>query len=73
MITHTAVSGGTVTIDFVAGATDTTADFVLQSASTVDGTYLDDGLAGPLTGGGGNFQVSTPVNGPTQFYRIRRN
>jgi hypothetical protein len=72
-ITSIILSGANVVIQFTANSDDTTANFVLQSASTVNGTYTDVNPAATVTSlGSGNFQVIYPKNGSTQFYRIRR-
>lgn len=72
-ITSTAVSGGNVTLNFSAGTSDTPASFVLQSSAVVNGPYVDVSPAATITQlSPGSFQAVTPVNGPTQFYRVRR-
>jgi len=72
-ITSTTVSGGNVTLKFSAGTSDTTASFVVQSSAVVSGPYADVSPAANITQlSPGNFQAVTPVNGPTQFYRVRR-
>ncbi len=58
---------------FSAGTSDTTASFVVQSASAVNGSYADVSPAATITSpSSGVFQAVTPVNGAMQFYRIRR-
>ena len=72
-ITKISVSGGTVTINFDAGASDTTANFSLYAAATVNGTYT-----GPAAGSSisfvssGKFQATIATAGNAQFYRIAR-
>jgi hypothetical protein len=65
------VAGGTVTINFTGGGSDTPGQFALQSSATVNGVYADDNSAN-ITGSGGTFQATTAVSGATRFYRIRR-
>jgi hypothetical protein len=70
-ITHVSVSGGTVTIEFLAGDGDTPASFVLQGSSAVNGTYSD--LAATITAiGSGKFRATVPISGAAHFYRVRR-
>ena len=71
VITNIGVAGGTVTINFTGGASDTPGQFALQSGGTVNGTFADDNTA-LITGGGGSFQATTAASGATRFYRIRR-
>lgn len=72
-ITNTTVSGGNATLVFSAGASDTTASFVVQSASVVSGPYADVSPAATITNpSSGVFQAVTPVNGAIRFYRVRR-
>jgi hypothetical protein len=71
VITSIQVVGSTVTINFTAGAGDSSAAFTLMSRGTVDGA---EGIAGGanITGSSGVFQATVLVNGSTQFYRIKR-
>ena len=70
-ITQITVSGGTVTINFDAGANDTVAGFDLQSAGTVNGTYAATGatITNPSST---KFQATIATAGSAQFYRIVR-
>jgi autotransporter-associated beta strand protein len=70
-ITHIAVNGGSVVLDFTAGASDTAGDFTLQRSATVDTGYGDDPGA-VITGTAPNFQATTTAGGAAQFYRVRR-
>ena len=70
-ITDITVSGGTVTILFTAGVSDTPGSFVLEGAPSVNGTYVN--LEANITSlGSGNFQATIATSGPSHFYRIRR-
>jgi hypothetical protein len=73
LITSTAlISGGTdVQVDFLGEPEDTTANFTLQSSTTVDSGYADVGSTLTQTSSG-KFRAVRAVSGPTQFYRIRR-
>jgi hypothetical protein len=70
-VTGISYDAGIMTLSFSARSVDTPADFVLQSSSTLDG-FTDDVTADPITGVGGNFQVTVPFNGPRRFYRVGR-
>jgi hypothetical protein len=70
-ITGITVSGGTVTIHFTAGSSDTAGGFVLLSSSTAQGPYTPAAGAS-FTGSGGNFQATIPLSGTMQYYRIER-
>jgi len=70
-ITGIAVSGGTVTINFIGAASEQASDFTLVSSSTVNGVYSPAAGAN-ITGSGGSYQATVPTNDPGQFYRIRR-
>jgi hypothetical protein len=53
---------------------DSTASFVVQSASKVSGPYSDASPAATITQPGGvgtAFQATVPANAPTTYYRIR--
>ena len=69
-ITSIGVSGGTVTIHFTGGSSDVAWAFVLLSAPAAAGPY-SPAAGAVITGSGGSFQATVPVNGPRQFYRIR--
>lgn len=72
-ITKISVSGGTVTILFDAGASDTAAGFDLLSAGTVNGTYTGPVAGSSISGvSSGKFQATAPTSGTVQFYRITR-
>lgn len=70
-ITHTAVSNGTVTLDFSAGPSDSTSSFTVQGAATVNGTYSQI-TATIVQLSPGLFRATFPTSGPVHFYRIRR-
>jgi len=64
-------SGTQVQIDFTAAVGDTTGSFTLQSAAAINGTFSD--ASSTITQlSPGSFRVVTAVNGPMQFYRLRR-
>lgn len=70
-ITKITSAGSNVTIDFTAGASDTTASFTVQSSSSVISGFSD--LATTITSpSSGNFSTTFSKSGPLQFYRIRR-
>src|SRR6185312_3539789 len=72
LITVIKTVGGNVQIDFTGSTSDTPASFALQSVGTVNGAFADAPSA-PITSlGGGLFRATVPLNGPVQFYRIRR-
>ena len=70
-VTGISVSGGTVTINFDAGASDSSTSFDVVSAGTVDGTYnvTSATITSPSSG---KFQASVATVGDAQFYRIKR-
>jgi hypothetical protein len=70
-ITSIAISAGTATIHFTAGATDPSSAFTLVSAGVVNGTYLPAPGA-VITGSGGTYQAIVATSGSAQFYRIKR-
>ncbi len=70
-ITNILVTGGTVTVDFVAGATDSAASFTLQRSGNAASGYGDD-TGASITGTAPNFRSTTTTNGDQQFYRLRR-
>lgn len=71
VITSIQTDATTAKITFSAGASDTAAQFELQSAASANGTYSDVGST-KNTLGGGSFRFDVPLNGSAQFYRIRR-
>jgi hypothetical protein len=73
-ITSISTNGGNVVIQFsTPDSSDTTANFALQSASTVTGTFSDVSPAATFTSlGSGLFQVTYPESGDLQFYQIGR-
>jgi hypothetical protein len=70
-ITGISVSGGTVTVNFDAGDSDSPAGFDLTSAGTVTGTYapVSATITSPSTG---KFQATASTSGDKQFYIIKR-
>jgi streptogramin lyase len=72
-ITSIKIVGGNVQIDFISSESDTPDMFTLVSSGTVNGTYND--VAPPATitqQGTGSFRAVTPLNGSSQFYKIRK-
>ena len=69
-ITSIRVVGGNVQINFTGASSDAASAFTLQSSGTVDGTYAN--TAGVVSGSNGSFQVTIPISGDIQFYRIKR-
>jgi hypothetical protein len=69
-IANLRVAAGTVTINFTGAPSDSYAAFTLLSSAAVNGAYTDAGAT--ITGSGGAFQATVPINGPRQFYRIRK-
>lgn len=70
-ITDISVSGGTVTINFEADASDSPAGFDVISAGTVNGTYTP-APATITNPSAGKFQAKVAGAGSAQFYRIKR-
>jgi hypothetical protein len=71
VITHIAITGSDVVMDFTGSTNDTPAAFKLQSSALVDTGFVDDNSA-LISGSSGAFQATTATNGPTRFFRIRR-
>ena len=70
-ITGFAVSGGTVTLDFIGAASEQASDFTLVSSATVNGVY-SPAAGATITGSGGSYQATVATSGPAQFYRLQR-
>ena len=75
-ITHIALSGANVVIDFTSSTTaDTTAQFTVQQAGTLvnAGTvFTAVSPAATITGSAGSFQATFAPTATPQFYRIKR-
>jgi len=74
VITATTLNGGNIKIAFTSNdGDDTTASFVVQSSSTVNGVYTDVTPAATITQDPASaiFTATAAQNGPVQFYRIR--
>lgn len=71
-LTSVAVNAGTVTIGFTAGTNDAPANFTLVSAVNPAGPYATASGYAITQISPGVFQATVPVNGPIQFYRVRR-
>lgn len=75
VITGITEANGVVTITFTGATSDTTADFAVMAAATIDAPYTTlGGVTITATSTPGQFQASVPAggSGPTQFYRIKR-
>jgi len=70
-ITNIAIVGGNVEISFTGPAENVAADFKLQSATTVNGTYADDNGATPSNAGSGSFKFTTTLSPGSSFYKIK--
>jgi len=71
VITKIALNAGNAEITFSANAGDVVGQFTLQSASVVNGTYLD--TSSTITSlGGGAFKAVKLAGASAQYYRIRR-
>jgi hypothetical protein len=71
LITGISLSAGNVTIHFTAGSNDLAWGFVVLGAAVAQGPYSPVPSA-VITGSGGTFQATLPVNGALQFYQIQR-
>jgi hypothetical protein len=71
-ITGVAVAGGTATINFTGGASDTNSTFTVVSAGAAGGPYSPAAGASVSWISSGVFKATVPTNGATQFYRIRK-
>lgn len=64
-------SGGSVDIDFTAGALDVVGDFQVERASTVNGAYSN--VATTIVSlGGGNFRATVAAPGSEGYYKVKR-
>jgi hypothetical protein len=75
VVTGITETAGVVTITFTGATSDTSADFSVVAAGTVDAPYTKvAGVVITATSTPGQFQASVPAAGfgPTQFYRIKR-
>ena len=73
-ITNIKLDPGNVVITFTGpNSDDTPANFVLQSSSTINGTFTDVIPAATVVSlGSGSYQITYPESGSAQFYQIRR-
>ena len=71
-ISNLSVAAGVVTINFTGSSTDSASAFTLLSSGTASGGYSAAGGASITQLGPGQFQATVPVNGPRQFYQIRK-
>jgi hypothetical protein len=71
-ITSIAVSGTTVTIKFTGDSADPAGAFKLLSAATPSTSAFAQATGAVITGSGGSYQATVPMNGSKQFYRIQR-
>jgi len=70
-ITGIQVLGSNVEVTFTGPAAKVAADFRLQSAGTVNGSYTDDNSATPSDVASGSFKFTTARNGDSRFYKIK--
>lgn len=70
-ITNIQIVGANVEITFTGPAEKVAADFKLQSATTVTGTYNDDNSATPGNLGSGLFKFTTALSGGSSYYKIK--
>jgi hypothetical protein len=70
-ITGIQILGGNVEVTFTGPAANVAADFKLQSAGTVNGTYADDNSATPSNLGSGSFKFTTALSPGNSFYKIK--
>ena len=71
LITNIKIVGGDVEITFSGPPELEAADFKLQKAGTVNGTYADDNSAVPTTLNVGVFKLKTALGTAPEFYRIK--
>jgi hypothetical protein len=65
------VSGGVVTMKFAGAAGDAPTSFVVQTTTSVVGSFAPAANASVTAGSApGEFQATVPVAGATQFYRV---
>jgi hypothetical protein len=73
IITGISVSGGTVTIHFIGGASDPASDFTLiSSARSTPLSSYSPASGANITGGSGSYVATVPASGSAQYYRIKR-
>lgn len=71
LLTGITLVGNNVEITFTGPAAKVAADFKLQSAGTVNGSYTDDNSATPSDVASGSFKFTTARNGDSRFYKIK--
>jgi hypothetical protein len=71
-ITNLRVAGGIVTLDFTGSSGDSPSGVTLLSSASVNGAYAIAASTFIIQVSPGLFQATVPVNGPVQFYRIRK-
>lgn len=70
-ITGIQVVGSTVVINFTGGSADSPSSFTVQSSGDVGAAFQND-LTANISGSGGTFQATIPMNGAARFYKIKR-
>ena len=71
-ITGIVLANGNVEISFTAATGDAPADFLLQSANQMAGSFADDNTAAITGLGAGQFKAVTTAIEETQYYRLVR-
>jgi len=71
-ISTISVTGGNAVIRFTGSTSDTAAQFTLESAASLPGTFGTAAGANITQVSPGVFQATAPVSGPTGFYRIKK-
>ena len=71
-ITNLSIAGTTVTLNFTGSPSDSPLAFTLLSSAAVNGTYATAAGAKFTQVNPGLFQATVLVNGPTQYYQIRK-
>lgn len=70
-ITGIQIVGGNVEVTFSGPTANVAADFKLQSATTVNGSYADDNSASLSDIGPGSFKATTAVGAGNTFFKIK--
>jgi hypothetical protein len=71
-ITNLSIAGTTVTLNFTGSPSDSPLAFTLLSSAAANGTYATAAGASVIQVSPGLFQATVLVNGPRQYYQIRK-